>query len=76
MGRGDLVLRLRTSVHDYFRFVNAAFAARDLRSLFADVVRPDAEVNLHGDAHIEQYTVTNLGPRPLRLRRLHARQVR
>jgi hypothetical protein len=60
VGRGDLVLRLRTSVHDYFRFVNAAFAAETC-SLFADVVDQMPEVNLHGDAHIEQYTVTNIG---------------
>jgi uncharacterized protein DUF2252 len=60
VGRGDLVLKLRSSVHDYFRFVNAGFAAETC-SLFADVVDQMPEVNLHGDAHIEQYTVTNLG---------------
>jgi len=60
VGRGDLVLKLRTSVHDYFRFVNAGFAAETC-SLFADVVDQMPEVNLHGDAHIEQYTVTNIG---------------
>ena len=60
VGHGDLVLRLRTSVHDYFRFVNAGFAAETC-SLFADVVDQMPEVNLHGDAHIEQYTVTNIG---------------
>ena len=27
VGRGDLVLKLRTSVHDYFRFINSGFAA-------------------------------------------------
>ena len=60
VGHGDLVLKLRTSVHDYFRFVNSGFAAETC-SLFADVVDQMPEVNLHGDAHIEQYTVTNVG---------------
>ena len=40
--------------------MNGAFAAETC-SLFADVVDQMPEVNLHGDAHIEQYTVTNLG---------------
>jgi len=60
VGRGDLLVKLRASVHDYFRFVNSAFAAETC-SLFSDVVDQMPEVNLHGDAHIEQYTVTNLG---------------
>ena len=60
VGRFDLVNRISASLHDYFRFVNSAFAAETCR-LFADVVERMPEVNLHGDAHIEQYTVTNLG---------------
>jgi len=60
VGRGDLVLQLRHSAHDYFRFINAPFAEATC-SLFSDVVDELPEVNLHGDAHIEQYTVTNLG---------------
>ena len=46
--------------HGYFRFVNAAFAAETCR-LFADVAASLPEVNLHGDAHVEQYAVTSLG---------------
>ena len=60
VGRGDLLLKLRHSPHDYFRFINAPFAAATC-SLFSDVLDRLPEVNLHGDAHIEQYTVTNLG---------------
>jgi uncharacterized protein (DUF2252 family) len=60
VGHEDLVARISASPHDYFRFINAAFAAETCR-LFADVVEQMPEVTLHGDAHIEQYTVTNLG---------------
>lgn len=60
VGRFDLVNRISASPHGYFRFVNSAFAGETCR-LFADVVEGMPEVNLHGDAHIEQYTVTNLG---------------
>ena len=59
-GREDLVGRISASPHGYFRFVNSGFAAETCR-LFADVVERMPEVNLHGDAHIEQYTITNLG---------------
>jgi len=60
VGRQDLVSKLSATPHGYFRFVNAGFAAETCR-LFSDVVDQMPEVNLHGDAHIEQYTVTNLG---------------
>ena len=60
VGRQDLLLRLKATPHGYFRFVNAAFAAETC-SLFNDVVDQMPRINLHGDAHIEQYTVTNLG---------------
>jgi uncharacterized protein (DUF2252 family) len=59
-GREDLVRRIRATPHGYFRFINAPFAAETCR-LFADVADRMPEVNLHGDAHIEQYTVTNIG---------------
>ncbi len=59
-GRDDLVQTIRATPHGYFRFVNAGFADETCR-LFADVRDRMPEVNLHGDAHIEQYTVTNLG---------------
>jgi uncharacterized protein (DUF2252 family) len=60
VGRFDLVNRISASPHGYFRFVNSGFAAETCR-LFGDVVDRMPEVNLHGDAHVEQYTVTNLG---------------
>ena len=59
-GRPDLVERLSATPHGYFRFVNAPFAAETCR-LFADVAAALPEVNLHGDAHVEQYAVTSLG---------------
>ena len=59
-GHAELLTLIGASPHGYFRFVNAAFAAETCR-LFADVVDQMPEVNLHGDAHVEQYTVTNLG---------------
>ena len=60
IGRWDLVNRISATSHGYFRFINTAFAAETCR-LFVDVVEQMPEVTLHGDAHIEQYTVTNLG---------------
>jgi hypothetical protein len=59
-GRPDLVATLAATPHGYFRFVNAAFAAETCR-LFAEVAASLPEVNLHGDAHVEQYAVTSLG---------------
>jgi uncharacterized protein (DUF2252 family) len=58
--RPDLVARISSTPHAYFRFVNAGFAAETCR-LFSDALAAFPEVNLHGDAHVEQYTVTNLG---------------
>jgi hypothetical protein len=58
--RPDLVAKLTATPHGYFRFVNAAFAAETCR-LFRDVAASLPEVNLHGDAHVEQYAVTSLG---------------
>ena len=59
-GRADLLERLTATAHGYFRFVNAAFAGEACR-LFLDVASSMPEVNLHGDAHVEQYAVTSLG---------------
>jgi hypothetical protein len=58
--RPDLLERLTATAHGYFRFVNTAFAAETCR-LFSDVASSMPEVNLHGDAHVEQYAVTSLG---------------
>jgi hypothetical protein len=55
-----LVARIAETPHGYFRFVSGAFAAETCR-LFADAVATLPEVNLHGDAHVEQYAVTSIG---------------
>ncbi len=59
-GRPDLMAKLQGSAHGYFRFVNTGFAA-EACAAFADVVDEFPDVNLHGDAHFEQYAVTSLG---------------
>ena len=55
-----LLSRLRGSPHGYFRFINQAFSQEVCRALEAKGVASPA-VNLHGDAHLEQYAVTDLG---------------
>lgn len=55
-----LVSRLRETPRAYFRFVSRQFT----RAVCAQLrgVRPDfPDVNLHGDSHLEQYSVTSLG---------------
>jgi len=56
----QLLARLRGSPHGYFRFVNVAFS-RVVCERFQDVAAELPAVNLHGDAHVEQYAVTSLG---------------
>ena len=58
--RPDLRTKLARSAHGYFRFVNAGFAA-EACAAFTDIVDEFPDVNLHGDAHVEQYTVTSVG---------------
>jgi hypothetical protein len=58
--RPDLQATLRATPHGYFRFVNTGFARETCR-LFADVADSLPEVNLHGDAHVEQYAATSHG---------------
>jgi hypothetical protein len=60
VSRPDLLERLAATAHGYFRFVNTAFESETCR-LFSDVASSMPEVNLHGDAHVEQYAVTSLG---------------
>ena len=55
-----LVGRLRDTPHGYFRFVDRRFSETVCR-MFGDVRPGLPDVNLHGDAHIEQYAVTSLG---------------
>lgn len=56
----QLLARLRGSPHGYFRSVNVPFA-RAVCERFQDVAEDLPAVNLHGDAHVEQYAVTSLG---------------
>jgi hypothetical protein len=55
-----LVARLRETPHNYFRFVSRPFSEAVCR-MFDDVRGSLPDVNLHGDAHVEQYAVTSLG---------------
>jgi hypothetical protein len=58
--RPALVGQLHDTPHNYFRFVNRPFSGA-VCGLFDDVRGSLPEVNLHGDAHVEQYAVTSLG---------------
>lgn len=55
-----LLARILASPHGYFRFINTTFADEVCRE-FADDLDELPTVNLHGDAHLEQYAVTDLG---------------
>ena len=52
----ELVDRLRADAFTYFRFINRAWTARVCEA-FGDVTNPTL-VQLHGDAHVEQFAVT------------------
>ena len=54
----DLLQRLISDRFQYFRFTNVEFA-REVCARFAPIMRSMPIVNLHGDAHIEQYAVTS-----------------
>jgi hypothetical protein len=56
----DLISRLRDTPHSYFRFITRPFS-QAVCGLFRDARGDFPDVNLHGDAHIEQYAVTSLG---------------
>ena len=53
----ELIDRLRASSTDYFRFVESARIAR-VCEVFAEEIPNVPSVRLHGDAHIEQFAVT------------------
>ncbi len=59
-GRPDLRHRLLNSHYAYFRFTNLRFA-NAVCTRFSDAKASMPLVNLHGDAHLEQYAVTSLG---------------
>ncbi len=53
-----LAARVAESPHGLFRFVNRSFADAVCRAFAAG---PGPIVNLHGDAHVEQYAITERG---------------
>ena len=54
----ELLERMRATPHDYFRFINHEWTAR-VCELFAQDIPRLPTVQLHGDAHIEQYALTS-----------------
>lgn len=55
-----LLQRILATPHGYFRFINPAFL-ESVCQRFQDDLDELPTVNLHGDAHLEQYAVTDLG---------------
>lgn len=55
-----LLARILATPHGYFRFINRPFASEVCRRVGPGLLDAPA-VNLHGDAHLEQYAVTDLG---------------
>ena len=53
-----LVRAVRASPHAFFRLANRAWASR-VCAAFANDLRSLDQVRLHGDAHVEQYAVTD-----------------
>lgn len=56
----ELLETLIDSPHRYFRFINIPFS-REICNRYGDLIAGTPLFNLHGDAHIEQYAVTDLG---------------
>src|SRR5262245_3256513 len=54
----ELLERMRATPHDYFRFINHEWTAR-VCELFDRDIPHLPTVQLHGDAHIEQYALTS-----------------
>ena len=59
-GNPELLERIVESPHGYLRFINIQFTEEVCRQ-FADSLSQYPPFNLHGDAHLEQYAVTDLG---------------
>ena len=56
----DLLERILSGPHGYFRFINIPFS-REICRRFENELPSMPSLNLHGDAHIEQYAMTDLG---------------
>lgn len=55
-----LLERVASSPHGYFRFINLQFSKEVCRR-FEHYFQGMPALNLHGDAHLEQYAITDLG---------------
>ncbi len=55
-----LLKRIEAGPHGYFRFINIPFS-QAVCQRFEDMISGSPSLNLHGDAHLEQYAVTDLG---------------
>lgn len=55
-----LLDRIESGPHGYFRFINIAFS-QAVCERFRSATQNVPPVNLHGDAHLEQYAVTDIG---------------
>ena len=55
-----LLRRIHQTPHGYFRFINRTFSEQVCQRFQAQASQMP-RVNLHGDAHLEQYAVTDLG---------------
>lgn len=55
-----LLERIVQSPHGYYRFINVPFS-QEVCDQFEEEIRTAPTVNLHGDAHLEQYAITDLG---------------
>ncbi len=55
-----LLERIKSDPHGYFRFVNIPFG-QAVCNRYRELMDRSPRVNLHGDAHLEQYAVTDLG---------------
>ena len=58
--RPELLEGILASDYKYFRFINREFADAVCRR-FAGELEAMPTVNLHGDAHLEQYAITSVG---------------
>ena len=54
----ELLERMRATPHNYFRFINHEWTAR-VCDVFAQDIPRLPTVQLHGDAHVEQYALTS-----------------
>lgn len=58
MASPELLARMRATPHNYFRFINHEWTAR-VCDVFARDIPHLPTVQLHGDAHVEQYALTS-----------------